>query len=87
MLPPPCGGRIDTHILDRNVKKSIKSWIYMRNTQSRGGAIQFRCQIPAATPKFRCRQADIIVFKYLIENNFHPKRVLIGGGKRFLPCS
>jgi len=51
-----------------------------------GRAAEFRCQSPAAAPKFRCRQAGSIVFKYLRYNILLALRECLSGvEKRFVP--
>src|SRR5712671_2987435 len=63
-------GPTPIYVAMRDAKLSIINWAYMRNTQARCDSAEFRCQFPAAAPKFRCRQAGKIVFKYLIYNIF-----------------
>src|SRR5882672_2729141 len=57
----------------------------MRNTQARGRAAEFRCQCPAAAPKFRCRPAGQILSKHMIYIRLSTLRGCLSGlQKRFL---
>src|SRR6266436_4528145 len=58
---------------------------YMRNTQA-SLATEFRCQSPAAAPKFRCRQVGQIVVNCLIYNILLILRGRLSGAEKdFLP--